>query len=318
MASPARLGVAARGALAFRAPFCYEGGMAAGLVYRGRVITPEDVAFIRELIAAHPGASRRALSQKLCQAWDWRQPNGVLRDMVCRGLLLALHRAGQIELPPVRRVNPNPLARRRKPAPAAVDTTPLRARLSELGPLTLVPVRRTAQEPLFNSLLETYHSLGYTQPVGEQLKLLVYARERPVACLAFSSAARHLGPRDRYLGWSPQARRANLHFLAYHSRFLLLPWVEVRYLASHILGRVARLLPGEWERLYGHPVYWVETFIEPGRFRGTCYRAANWVSLGLTTGRGKDDRTHRPNRPLKEVLGYPLTPRFRELLTRVP
>ena len=275
--------------------------------------------FIRELIARHPEASRRALSQKLCEAWDWRQANGQPRDMVCRGLMLALHRAGAIELPPVRYRPPNPLAdrRRRRPAPVDVDATPLRGRLRELGPLRFEQVRRGEHEPLFDGLIETHHYLGYTQPVGEHLKFLVYAGERPVACFAWSSAPRHLGPRDRFIGWSAAARRRNIRFVAYNSRFLILPWVEVRLLASHLLGRMARMLPGEWERVYGHPVYFAETFVHPRRFRGTCYRAANWVFLGRTTGRGKDDQAKRPNRPRKHVLGYPLTRRFRQLLSEM-
>jgi hypothetical protein len=288
------------------------------LRYRGREITSTDVEQIQALIAAHPGASRKALSRKLCALWDWVQPNGTPRDMVCRSLMLALHRAGHIELPPARRVAPNPLARRRKPAAVEVDRTPIRTTLRELGPLVIRQVRRTEKEPLLNALIEMHHYLGYTQPVGEHLKYLVLAGERPVACFTWSSAPRHLGPRDRFLGWSPQARRQNIRFVAYNSRFLILPWVEVEHLASHLLGRMTRMLAAEWQRVYGHPVYFAETFVYPERFKGTCYRAANWIDLGRTTGRGKDDRTHRANRPLKDVLGYPLTRRFRELLERLP
>lgn len=286
------------------------------LRYRGRVITPADVAGIREVIARHPGASRRQLSQHLCRAWGWVQPNGVPRDMVCRGLLLALARAGHLALPPVRRQPPNPLARRTRPRPVAVDQTPLRTSLRALGPLTFRQVRRTAEEPLFNSLIEAHHPLGYTQPVGEHLKVLVAAGARPIACFAWSSAPRHLGPRDRYLSWSATARRQNLRFIAYNSRFLIVPWVRVPHLASHLLGRMVRLLPAEWERVYGHPVYFAETFVDPARGRGTCYRAANWIVLGRTTGRGKADLTHRANRSLKDVLGYPLVKDFRARLTR--
>lgn len=289
--------------------------MDAVLTYRGRAVTPADVVFIRELIAAHPEASRRALSRDLCSAWDWYQPNGAPRDMVCRGMMLELHRAGHIELPPVRVVPPNPLARRRPPPVVRVDNLPVRDHLAGLGPLAFRQVRRTDEEPLFNGLIEEHHYLGYTQPVGEHLKYLVYADNRPVACLAWSSAPRHLAPRDRFIGWPAEARRRNIRFVAYNPRFLILPWVEVRHLASHLLGRMTRMLPGEWERVYGHPVYFAETFVDPTRFKGTCYRAANWVWLGRTTGRGKDDRTNRPNRVLKDVLGYPLTRRFRALLS---
>ncbi len=290
--------------------------------HRGRIITESDIVFIRRLITENPAASRRGLSQALCEAWNWRQPNGALRDMVCRSLMLQLHRNGLIELPPVRWVNPNPLARsgrdRNKPNAALLDTTPIERDLACIQPLDIHQVRRTGDEDLFNSLLEQHHYLGYMQPVGEHLKYIVYAQSRPVACLAWSSAPRHLGCRDRFIGWSPEARRKNIRFLVYNTRYLIMPWVRVPHLASHILGRMSRILSEDWEKVYGHPIYYLETFVDPQRFRGTCYRAANWVLLGRTTGRGKDDRSHRGvNRPIKEVLGLPLRKDFRRLLGEV-
>jgi hypothetical protein len=283
--------------------------------YRGREFSAEEIVFIRRLITEYPRASRRALSAKLCEAWGWKQANGTPRDMVCRGLLLMLHRAGQIELPRVRFTPHNPLVQRRRPTPVLIDTSPLSGPLGLLRPLEFQPVRRCEEEPLFNSLIEQYHYLGYEQPVGEHAKYLVWAQGRPVAGLAWSSAPRHLGSRDRFIGWSAEARRRNIRFLAYNTRFLILPWVEVEHLASHILSRMAKRLSPDWERVYGHPIYFLETFIDPERYRGTCYRAANWVLMGKTTGRGKDDQTNRPNRSIKEVWGYPLRRRFRELLS---
>ena len=291
--------------------------MGVRLTYRGRAITDADVVFIRDLIAAHPTASRRALSKTLCEAWNRVQPNGTPRDRVCRGLMLALHRAGHIALPPQRFIPHNPLVRRARPTPATVDTTPLCSALDAIRPLTFHQVRRTSRESLFNSLLEQYHDLGYTQPVGEHLKYLVVAHDRPMACLAWSSAPRHLGCRDRFIGWSPEARRKNIRFVAYNLRFLILPWVEVRHLASHLLGRMVRVPARDWEQVYGHPIHFLETFVDPQHYRGTCYRAANWIFLGRTTGRGKDDQTHKPNRPIKDVLGYPLCRRFRHVLSQV-
>jgi hypothetical protein len=284
--------------------------------YRGRVITQEDIAFLRRFLAQHSGLSRRKLSAKVCEAWQWRQANGALCDMVCRGLLLMLHRAGEIQLPEVRFLPRNPMVVRERPALVPVDTTPLIARLNELRPLEVRQVRRTSDEPLFNSLVEHHHYLGYEQPVGEHLKYLVRAQGRPIACMAWSSAPRHLGSRDRYIGWSQEARKRNIRLIAYNTRFLILPWVQVPHLASHILSRVAATLSSDWERMYEHPIRFVETFIDPERFRGTCYRAANWVLLGRTTGRGKDDLTHRQNRSIKEVFGLPLTRKFRELLSQ--
>jgi hypothetical protein len=289
--------------------------------YRGRQISQEDILYIRALVERHPNESRRTLSTQLCEAWQWRQANGALRDMVCRGLLLMLERAGQIALPPVSYVRHNPLAKRVRPKPARIDVTPIEDRLRNLQPLEFEQVRRTGQEPMFNSLMEEHHYLGYEQPVGEHLKYLVWAGyplgPRPVACLAWSSAPRHIGSRDRYIGWSAEARRRNIRFLAYNTRFLILPWVRVEHLASHILGRMAARVSEDWQRMYGHPIYFLETFVDPERFRGTCYRAANWVLLGKTTGRGKQSNSYVPNRSIKQVLGYPLTKRFRELLGEV-
>jgi hypothetical protein len=208
----------------------------------------------------------------------------------------------------------NPLARRARPARVAIDTTSLEGGLDQIQPLELVQVRRSGEEPLFNSLMEEHHYLGYEQPVGEHLKYLVWAQGRPIACLAWSSAPRHLGARDRYIGWSAEARRRNIRFVAYNTRFLILPWVRMKHLASHILGCMAARISEDWQRMYGHPIYFLETFVDPERFRGTCYRAANWVLLGNTTGRGKQSNSYVPNRSIKQVLGYPLTKRFRERL----
>jgi len=291
--------------------------MEAVLRYRGREVTQSDVVFLRQLIKANPDKSRRALSKLVCEAWDWRQPNGMLRDMVCRSLMLELHRADHIELPPVRFRPHNNAVRRRRQQAALVDSTALRVRLSELSPLIFDEVRRSAQERLFDSLIETYHYLGYTRPVGEHLKFLVTTEGRLIACFAWSSAPRHLGPRDRFIGWSPPARRANIRFLAYNTRFLILPWVQVPHLASYLLGRMARMLSAQWERAYAHPIYYLESFVDPQRYRGICYRAANWHFLGLTRGLGKDSTTMKPDRSFKEVLGYPLTKCFRELLATV-
>ena len=283
--------------------------------YRGQEISGEQITFLRAFIRAHPTSSRWKLSRQLCEALDWKQANGALRDVVCRGLLLMLERAGEIELPPVRRLIRGQ-RRTGRPRPEAVlmDTTPLATTLKELGPIDTLPVRRTADEPLFNSLMEHYHYLGYEQPVGEHLKYLVWAGGRPIACLAWSSAPRHLASRDHYIGWSAEARRRNIRFIAYNTRFLILPWIEVPHLASHILGRMAARISEDWQALYGHPIYFLETFVDPKRFRGTCYRAANWVLLGKTTGRGKQSNSYVPNRSIKEVLGYPLKRRFRQLL----
>jgi hypothetical protein len=283
-------------------------------IYRGQRFGGDEIGFIRQFIADHPELSRWKLSRQLSEAWQWKQANGALRDMVCRGLLLMLHRAGEIELPPVRRRVRNRLAERERPEPVIPDKRRVCGRLGNLAPLEFVQVRRTAEERLFNSLMEQYHYLGYEQPVGEHLKYLVKAKGQAIACLAWQSAPRHLKLRDRYIGWSDAARQRKVHLLAYNTRFLILPWVRVDHLASHILGRMAKRVPQDWQQLYAHPIYWLETFVDTSRFRGTCYRAANWQVIGTTAGRGHRAPTVERTRPAKQMLGLPLDRKFRELL----
>ncbi|MGD9162865.1 MAG: DUF4338 domain-containing protein [Desulfobacteraceae bacterium] len=283
--------------------------------YRGRVATTSDVAFINKLIKDNPHDSRRVLSIKLCKAWNWIQPNGALKDMVCRGFMLELHRAGYINLPAKKRTPNNPLMNRRIPDSISVDNTTFSTSLKHVLPLEFCQIRRSGKEKIFNSLMDRYHYLGYCQPVGEHLKYIVYADKRPVACLAFSSAPRHIGCRDRFIGWDKHTRQKNISLMAYNTRFLILPWIEIKYLASHILSRIAKILPEDWLNFYKHPVYYLETFIDTEKgFKGTCYKAANWIYLGKTTGRGKNDQTRKPNRSIKDVYGYPLVKDFREKL----
>ena len=284
--------------------------------YQGRVATSQDVEFINELIAENPNDSRRSISKKLCKAWNWVQPNGALRDMVCRGFLLRLESARYIKLPPKKCTPNNPLANRKKPPEVEIDQTSIYTTLSKTQPLEIRQVRRTSFEKLFNSVIAHYHYLGYCHPVGEHLKYIVFTEGRPIACLAWSSAPRHIGCRDKFIGWSADIRKKNLHLIAYNSRFLIFPWVRVSCLASHLLGRMAKVVPADWQRIYNHPVYFLETFVDTQRFKGTCYKAANWIYLGNTTGRGKNDQTHKANRSIKAVWGYPLSIDFREVLQR--
>lgn len=284
------------------------------LRYRGRLINTSEVAEIAKLIADNPKARRRALSIMLCEAWSWRQANGTLRDAVCRGLLLALHRAGLITLPPPRSKS---VPRWRAPRRIEVAAQPVEGGLGALGAVEIRQVRRTPEEGVVDSLIDEHHYLGYARPVGEHLKYLVTAGGAPVACFCWTSAPRHLGPRDRHIGWSKDARKANVRYVAYQSRFLILPWVRVPHLASHLLGRMARQLSADWQKVYAHPIHFTETFVDPARYKGTCYRAANWTYLGMTVGRGKDAPTMQPNRPLKQVYGYALVKDFRRRLCTI-
>lgn len=285
------------------------------LSYRGRLIRETDVVFLRELIAQNPALSRRRLSVKVCEAWQWVQSNGQLRDMVCRGLMLALHRAGHLALPAKRRAPPNnAIAHRRVAAGALYDTTPITGTVAALEPLTIRLVRRTDDETLFAQLLRDHHYLGYSRPVGEHLKYLVVAGERPVACLAWSSAPRQLDLRDQFVGAPRATYRHNLHQIAYNSRYLILPWVHVRHLASHLLGRIARRISADWQELYHHPLQLLESFVDIERFRGTCYRAANWRCLGRSQGRGTKAKYGQPDCSIKELWVYPLGKHFRQRL----
>jgi hypothetical protein len=280
----------------------------------GIQVTAAQIDFIRRLINDNPQDSRRQLSYKLCDAWDWIQPNGVRRDLVCRSFLLALERKGHIRLPPPRCTPPNPLAERHPPPRIEVDRSPILEGIGELLPVQVELVRRTAWEKLYNSLLAQYHYLGYCYPIGEQLKYLIRRQDRPIACMGWSSAVRHLAPRDRFIGWTAEQRKKNLHLIAYNTRYLILPWVQVKNLASYLLALIARRIGRDWNRAYNHPVYLLETFTDPRRHSGTSYRAANWQYLGMTTGRGKNDRTNRANRPRKAVWCYPLCRHFRQVM----
>ena len=278
--------------------------------YQGKKVTSADLNFIKQLLSDHPHASRRQLSKLICETWDWRQGNGHLKDMVCRGLLLQLERSGYIQLPPVKFRPHNPLVNRSKPTNIAVDTTPI----SSYDQLELKQVRRTADEKLYDSLISQYHYLGYVHPIGEYLKYLFFANSRPIGCICFSSAVRHLKCRDQFIGWSQAQRAANLHLIAYNTRFLILPWVSIYCLASQLLSKIVKVLSQDWENYFNHPIYFVETFVDTERFGGSCYQAANWRYVGQTKGRSRNDRYNSIQVPLKDVYLYPLTPDFQEVL----
>lgn len=290
-------------------------GMSEFFTYRNRVITTEDVDFLRRIIADNPKQSRRALSQMVCRQWNWVQANGVLKDGVCRGLMLKLHREGVIQLPPRKKPFTGGRQSRKKIEKIDIDQSPIVSTVKGIPPIEFIEVRQSKYEPLFTHLIEHHHYLGYTQPVGEHLKYLVFSGERPIACFAFSSAAYSILHRDQFIGWSPEALEKNRHLLAYNSRFLLLPWVKVPHLASHLLARCAKIISSDWRSRYHHPIYWLETFVDTDRFQGTCYKAANWIFLGNTAGRGKYNKTQKKLTSIKAMYGLPLTKDFRHRLS---
>jgi len=284
------------------------------ITYRRRSVSKQDIKTISEIIEAHPGKSRRFISQEVCRVWDWRQSNGVLKDMVCRSLLLILDSEGFIKLPARKFTPPNPLANRKKPTWVEVDQTPIQAPLGDLLPIKLVSIRKTGFEKIFNGLVSEHHYLGYTQPVGEHLKYIAYSNDRPIACLAWGSAPWYIGARDRFIGWSKTIRENNLHLIANNLRFLILPWVQVSCLASYLLALNRHCLSQDWQDLYGHPVYLLETFVDTEQYRGTCYKADNWICVGQTTGQGKLSKSRQPLLSKKAVYVYPLTKNFRREL----
>lgn len=283
--------------------------------YRGREFSSQEIAEVRDIVAAHPDKSRWYLSREICRRWDWRQVNGTLKDIVCRGFLLHLARLGYIELPPIRREGPYRFAHSKRPEIISVQDTPIEAELCALRPVEVFQVRGTSLQGLYNSLIHQYHYLGYTRPVGEHLEYLAFSGGRVIACIGWCSAPRHIGCRDRYIGWNKQQREKGLQYLIINTRFVILPWVRVPHLASHLLGLMARRICGDWQEVYNHPLIWLETFVDPARgFSGTSYKAANWKYLGMTTGRGKADKTMKANRSLKLMFGYPLRRDFRQVL----
>jgi hypothetical protein len=272
------------------------------LVIQGRTLRPEDIALIGDWLQAHPGSNRTRLSRELCVAWNWRNGAGRLKDMAARSLLLKLEARGQIQLPARRTASVNGL-RNRQAGPIDHDPSPLAGLLPSLQPVRVEPVSPSGSEArLFQFLLQRYHYLGHRNCVGENLKYLARdGQGRPLACLLFGSAAWKAAVRDQWIGWNCEQRRAHLSLVTNNTRFLILPWVRVRHLASHLLGQATARLSADWQQKYGHPIYLVESFVEQPRFAGTCYRAAGWVRVGLTTGRTRNDDGLKPRTACKAV-----------------
>lgn len=287
------------------------------MVMQGRELTHADVDFVRALIAENPAWSRRRLSVELSKVWGWRNGKGVLKDMACRSLLVKLHERKYIELPARRQMPTSRMTARRIPD-VAHDTSVIHHRLAALRPLNVIVVYRdSSYERLFSCLLSRYHYLGYKSPVGENMKYLVSdGSGRPLACLLFGSSAWSCASRDEFIGWDRDARRRNIHLTTNNARFLVLPWVTVPHLASHVLAMISRRVSQDWMSHYGHGVYLLETFVDRARFAGTCYRAANWRLVGETRGRGRNDRYTRQQVPVKSVFAHTLTPDWRARLHR--
>ncbi len=289
--------------------------MEAARIIQGRRITPGDVELIRDLLAANPSWNRSRLSRELCERWSWRNAQGRLKDMACRTFLLKLERMGQIQLPARQAGRPNERGYRQI-AEIDHDRSPIQRELRSLQPLRIDMLRRgDPRLPLFKFLLDRYHYLGHRTCVGENLKVMVSdSQGHLLACVLFGSAAWKAKSRDAFIGWEPQVRQRNLSLLTNNTRFLILPWVRVRHLASHLLAQICQRLPGLWMEAYGHPVHLLETFVERDRFRGTCYRAAGWTHVGVTAGRSRNDVHATLRVPVKDIFLYPLMAGFRAKL----
>jgi hypothetical protein len=283
------------------------------ITIRKRTITDADIVQIQATVDALWNQGRKHISKVLCRQWNWFQPNGRLKDMACRELLLTLNRKGLITLPP-RLTSANNEKRNRTIPAVNIDRSPFQEKLANLGFVDLKPVRNTKLEPLYNSLIQQHHYLGYRQIVGNHLKYIAFIDDRPVACLGWGSAAWKVKSRDTFIGWDPKTRKENLHFIANNTRFLILSWVSVKYLASKILALNARRISDDWLNTYNYPLYLLETFIERDRFKGTCYKAANWILTGQTKGTAKKGHMHVTHGNIKDVYLYPLRKDFRKKL----
>jgi hypothetical protein len=280
---------------------------------RGRIIDRADLDIIRGVTAAHWDKGRTAISRILCERWGWHQANGQLKERACRVMLLTLEARGEITLPPrLKESYRHPKKADRRDYP--IDSSELVGTVAEFGSLTIRMVRRTPDEGLWDFLVDRHHYLGTPWIVGSYLKYLVYLDGRLVTCLGWGSPAWKVAERDRMIGRDRATREANLHKVVSNVRFLILPWINVQHLASKVLALNTRCLQADWQAFYNQRVSLLETFVDTTRFKGTCYRAANWSYVGDTKGRGKYDRYNRQAKPVKAVYLYPLSKNFREEL----
>ena len=293
--------------------FCYSMIMLP-LTIRKRTITDDDLTFIQSIIYKHWNKGRTQISKILCKEWNWVQPNGQLKDMACREVLITLYRKGLIDYPDGLHDGMNKL--RNKSIPLIdVDQSPVDAKLSDVEPVTLKLARNTELEPLYNSLIQEHHYLGFCQIVGNHLKYIAFIGDRPVACLGWGSAAWSVKSRDAFIFWNKQSKQDNLHFISNNTRFLILPWIHIKCLASRLLSLNAKRISEDWLNVYNSSLCLLETFVEKNRFKGTCYRAANWICTGQTKGTSKKGNDHMYHGNIKDVYLYPLRKDFKKILT---
>lgn len=282
------------------------------MTYCGRLFEQPDLEIIRSLIALRPPLSRYRLSTLVCERLNWRRPDGGLKDMSCRVAMLKMHADGLIILPAPKRAKPASYGYH--PDIEAAVIRPMTIPKVDLDGLNIDLVDGKSDSRLWNAYIQRHHYLGHQLIPGAQLRYFVRMNHAVIALLSFGASAWKVRPRDDYIGWSHEQRTKNLHLIVNNSRFLILPWIQEFNLASNILAKISRRLPGDWQARYSYRPVLLETFVEDGRFHGTCYRAANWCSPGKTQGRGKLDRYERRAVPIKSIWLYPLVRDFRRRL----
>lgn len=282
--------------------------------YCGRLFTAEEIDWIRNLIISNPQYHRLELSRKVCHQFQWLSANGNLKDMSCRVAMLRMHRDGLICLPSPLKKNGNGKTCLQL-SYASDPQEPISSPTGELGELILHPITNPKETSLWNEFIQRYHYLGHKPLPGAQIKYFVFSDSGSLlAALGFGAAAWKVAPRDNFIGWNQQQRQQNLHLIVNNARFLILPWVTSRNLASRILACVAKQLPVHWQTRYNYQPVLLETFVQKNRFKGTCYRGDNWILLGQTQGRGKLDRYNKYLLPIKDIFVYPLKKSFRQIL----
>ncbi len=292
--------------------------MNGAITCQGRLIQQSDICWLRNVVQEHPNWSRHKITRHICSQWKWRSHSGQLKTFAARSMIDKLEQRGLIELPPIR------VSYRRRPRPpfskgfTAPELKPIEESLKRLTPLSIhIPAPNSYEDNCVGYYLSRHHYLGFNRTVGENIKYLVRDRSgREIACLLFGSAAWKTAPRDSFIGWDRETREENINFITNNTRFLILPQVRVPHLASHILGCIMRRIRQDWINKYAHPIYMVETFVQRNLFKGTCYKAANWLCVGETKGRSRQDRYTKLSVPVKDILLYPLRKNFRQALCR--
>ena len=276
------------------------------LKIQGRRVTEEEVDEIRMLLLNNPLWNRSRLSRELCKIWEWQRPDGQIKDIACRELLRKLEFRSLIQLPPRQRYGPKQITA--KIEPLEIDQSLLSCSLSEIKPVQIINVSQCSKyEKVFNYLMKEYHYLSYGRPVGQNMKYLIIGKnERFLGCLLFGAAAWKIEARDQWIGWSVEEREKNLGLVCNNTRFLILDWIKIPHLASHVLGACLRNLSNDWKHRYGTDIVLVETFVDTTRYKGTCYKASNFVRIGQTKGRGRQDRDRTINISVKDIFLYPL------------